>query len=82
MKLKKIDWAANTMLLTGVVGILYFTRMLHWHEKSFLCFFVSFIIYGLSFYAKDPASQKQIRVIHKLFILIAALFIVLHELFF
>ncbi len=80
MKLKKIDWAANTLLLTGVLGILYFIRMLHWHEKLFLCFFVSLIIYGLSFYAKDPASKNQIRVIYKLFILIMALFIGLHEL--
>ncbi len=80
MKLKKIDWVANTMLLAGVVGLMYFIRMLHWHEKSFICFSVSMIVYGLRFYAKDSVSQKKIRIIYILFVMVMALFIGLHEL--
>ncbi len=82
MKFPKIDWAVTTMLLTGVVGILYFTSMLNWHERSLVCFFIFLFVHGLSFLAKDSGSQKQIRIINILFILITALFISLYELFF
>lgn len=81
MKLKKIDWAASTLLLTGVFGIMYITRMLHWYEKAYLFFSVSLIILGLRFYAKDSASQKQIKIIYILFVIVMTLFIVLYELF-
>ena len=79
MKLKKVDWAANTMILTGVVGLLYLIRMLQWHEKFFIWFSVSMIIGGLRYYAGDSASQNTIRVIYILFDLIVILFIVLGE---
>ncbi|GEM_PF-3968321 len=82
MKFPKIDLAVATMLLTGVVGILYFTSTLGWHARFLVCFFVSAFVHGLSFLAKDSASQKQIRLINLLFILVSALFIGLNELFF
>lgn len=82
MNFPKIDLAVTTMLLTGVVGLLYFTRMLNWHERSLVCFFVFLFVHGLSFLAKDSASQKNIRIINALFIMITALFIGIHELFF
>ncbi len=82
MKLQKFDWAVTTMLLTGVVGILYFTRTLNWHERSLVCFFIFLFVHGLSFLAKDSTSQKKIRIINMLFIVITALFIAMYELFF
>lgn len=82
MKFPKIDWAVTTMLLTGVVGILYFTSMLGWHKRSLVCFCIFLFVHGLSFLPKDSASQKKIRIINMLFILITYLFIGLYELFF
>jgi len=82
MKLNKIDWTDYALLLTGLVGILSSTRMLSWYERSSICFFVILFVHGLSFIAKDPASQKQIRKINLLFILITAIFIGLDELLF
>jgi len=82
MKLNKIDWTDYALLLTGLVGILSSTRMLSWRERSSICFFVILFVHGLSFIAKDPASQKQIRKINLLFILITAIFIGLDELLF
>lgn len=76
----KINWAANTMLLTGVIGILYFTRMLHWHEKLLLYSCILQTIHGLSFYTKDPESRKNIRIFFSIFIIVAVLFIGLNEL--
>lgn len=82
MKLNKIDWADYIILSIGLVGILISTRMLSWHERSSVCFYVFLLVHGLSFFAKDPVSQKQIRKINRLFILITASFIGLDELLF
>ena len=82
MKLNKIDWADYALLSIGIVGILISTRMLSWHERLNVCVYVVLFVHGISFIAKDPASQKQIRKINLLFIIITASFIGLDELLF